>query len=546
MTTHSLILVMLIAGAMMPAASTAGELYCQEPEETLYMMSSGFEAEIADDIPTDLATRTIDRVTLWAGEWYSMGGPGWREPLGVEINFYLDSCPPELDPASSFTIAWDDLEKELVVDTSSKTIYRVTATLPDGGVTITHTMSIGATVNIDWGHDEPFTGLSPTAIDDIHGACEAWLDSPWYGYTRWTTIAWPADLPRDLGYCLYEAAPQPPVPFIVTGPGPGPANPTEVRTWDLFDLSEPQHQWTAYGVDQFGVNVAAGDLDGDGICEFLTGPGPGAVFGPHVRGFDFYGAALPGLSFLAYGTPRWGVNVGCGDIDGDGMDEILTGAGPGAVFGPHVRAFDYDGSGVTPIPWVSYFAYGTPKWGVNAATGDLDGDGRDEIITGAGPGTVYGPHVRGWSTIGSAVAPLGGVSFLAYGTHQWGVNVGCGDIDGDGMDEIITGPGPGVAFGPHVRAWDVDGGPASPISSVSFFAYQGLLYGARVAALDVDEDGIAEILTVPGPDPSAVVQVRAWDADGGSVSLVPGTDFTAYDVVVTHGGSIAGAVVDLQ
>ena len=33
------------------------------------------------------------------------------------------------------------------------------------------------------------------------------------------------------------------------------------------------------------------------------------------------------LSFLAYGTLKFGVNVTCGDIDGDGFDEILTGAG---------------------------------------------------------------------------------------------------------------------------------------------------------------------------------------------------------------------------
>ncbi len=75
--------------------------------------------------------------------------------------------------------------------------------------------------------------------------------------------------------------------------------------------------------------------------ELLTGAGPGAIYGPHVRGFTIDGEPVDGLNFLAYGTNKWGVNVAAGDLDGDGKDEIITGAGPGAVFGPHVRAFSY-------------------------------------------------------------------------------------------------------------------------------------------------------------------------------------------------------------
>ena len=62
------------------------------------------------------------------------------------------------------------------------------------------------------------------------------------------------------------------------------------------------------------------------------------------------------MSFLAYGTHRWGVNVACGDLDGDGIDEIVTGPGPGAVFGPHVRGWNYDGTALTAIPGVSFLA----------------------------------------------------------------------------------------------------------------------------------------------------------------------------------------------
>ncbi len=353
------------------------------------------------------------------------------------------------------------------------------------------------------------------------------------------TGAW-ADLVCNIYTCSGGSGPMT-VPRIITGPGAAEANPSRVRTWDPGDVSTFVDDWPAYGVPKWGVNVACGDLDGDGLDSVVTGSGPGAVFGPHVRGFAIDGTPVPGVSYLAYGTNKYGVNVACGDFDGDGTDEIVTGAGPGAVFGPHVRGWNVDGGTPTSVGAISYFAYGTPKWGVNVACGDLDGDGYDEIVTGAGPGSVYGPHVRGWNYDNSAITSMGGVSFLAYGTNQFGVNVGCGDIDGDGIDEIITGPGPGVVFGPHVRGWNVDGGTATSIGGVSFFANDGCLYGAFVACLDLDGDGYDEILTMPGPDPSQEAQARAWNVDGGTAALIGAIDFDAYgDMGLMRGGKIAG------
>jgi hypothetical protein len=332
------------------------------------------------------------------------------------------------------------------------------------------------------------------------------------------------------------------VPLIAAGPGPGPNNPPEVRLFSAAGPGTPLFSYAAYGVSQFGVNVAAGDIDGDGVEEIVTGPGPGAVFGPHVRAWEYGGTPIAAVSFLAYGTNKFGVNVACGDIDGDGIDEIVTGAGPGAVFGPHVRAWNYDGGTLEPVSGVSYFAYGTNKFGVNVACGDIDGDGFDEIITGAGPGTVFGPHVRGWNYDGGVVTPMAGVSYLAYGTSQFGVNVACGDLDGDGDDEIVSGPGPGVVFGAHVRGWDVAGGTAAALPGVSFTAYPGYLYGARVGSGDLDGDGMDEILTAPGPEAAYGCLVRGWNVDGGTAAAITGIDFDAFGAGVTHGGTIT--VVD--
>jgi len=39
-----------------------------------------------------------------------------------------------------------------------------------------------------------------------------------------------------------------------------------------------------------------------------------------------------------------GVEVGSGDVDGDGVDEVLAGSGPGAAYAPEINVYAYDGS----------------------------------------------------------------------------------------------------------------------------------------------------------------------------------------------------------
>ena len=241
-----------------------------------------------------------------------------------------------------------------------------------------------------------------------------------------------------------------------------------------------------------GVHVAVGDLTADAGTEIVTGAGPGG--GPHVRLFTNQFAPV-GSGFFAYDPGfHGGVNVAVGDLEGNGKPDIVTGPGPGG--GPHVRVFRPDGT-----PLASFFAFDPAfRGGVTVAAADVDGDGKADIITGPGPGG--GPNVRVFHLDGTPVS-----SFFAYdpGFHG-GVSVAAANLD-SGAAEVITGPGP--AGGPNVRVFRRDGTLLE-----SFFAYNpAFLGGVNVAAFR--SGGTARIFT--GAGSGGGPHVRLLNADGSLI-----------------------------
>jgi hypothetical protein len=200
-----------------------------------------------------------------------------------------------------------------------------------------------------------------------------------------------------------------------------------------------------------------------------------------------------------------GVYVACGNIDGDLVADIITGAGPSG--GPHVKVF----RGVNLDVFDEFYAY-EPNFigGVTVATGNFTGDFIDEIITG--PASIGGPHVKVFNGIGHTLLQ----QFFAYDANfTGGVFVAAGNIDNsNAIDEIITGPG--FTGGPVVRAFRF--GDSNLIQE--FFAFNPTFTGGvRVAAFDFNSDAEDDYIVGAGPsggphlrliDPNGLVVIQQW------------------------------------
>ena len=291
-------------------------------------------------------------------------------------------------------------------------------------------------------------------------------------------------------------------PLVVTGPDEGHA--PVVKAFDSLTSDHIFCAFLAYPREfTGGVRVATGDVNGDGVADIITAPGPG--MGPHVRIFD--GSTCRRMrgsqgDFLAYRANfLGGVYVAAGDVNGDGFADIITGAGAGGR--PVVRIFD----GLTGDMLQSFLAYDPSfRGGVNVAAGDVNGDGIDEIITAAGPGG--GPHVKVFNPIGMTLLN----SFFAYQSNfRGGVFVAAGDVNNDGFADIITGPGAG-----GVRQVKVFDAHHNLMLLHSFFAFAPLFTGGvRVAAFDFNNDGTFEIIA--GAGPGAGPHVKAFSSLNQSV-----------------------------
>ncbi|MDH5406056.1 MAG: hypothetical protein OEX80_05905 [Candidatus Aminicenantes bacterium] len=455
--------------------------------------------------------------------------------LSPDINIYGEA----IDDSCGYAVASGDVNGDGYDD--------IIIGAPDAGLASPERMYVGKTYVI---FGKSFA--SPTTIDLSTDSADITICGDLYGDSVGLAVA-SGDVNAD-GYD----------DVIIGTSTPSPGGRANAReTYVIFGSSSPLSivnlctqpaDITVCGddvVDSFGCAAATGDVNGDGCNDLIIGAvmadpggrltagetyliaGGGSFVTAHGLGgksqlnsFSLLGRSWGGFKAFGAVNSQGEVHLAIGDLDGDGHHEIAAGQGEGAK--SWVNLFEVDGSLVSTF---KAFSAANTNGELHLAIGSFDVDLNDKEIAAS-----QGEGGKSWVKLFEADGTFIRI-FKAFGkaNTQGEVHLASGDLDNNGVDEIIAGMGEGGSswvkifnrFGSLIRSFKAYGSINNPGGEV------------HVAVGNFDADPSVEIAVATGYDGSNLVKL--FDKDGSFIGK-----FKAFGAAVNPNGEVQIAAADID